>query len=944
MNPINFFKTRRGVIRKEKKTVLRKLIYLFFILVLLLNFLSIETNNYQNFVNETRISKNEVLEENQDYLKAQGISDFLQDPYTVNFSKMETFFRSNFRSSLQYDIPLYVSESDNIGTITDNTTFSFDNLLLYKSLLQQNYDEYDTFDAYLNLQSTPLWHYYNATQYGFIKSIDGATGEIIDGDRYLVDNLMPIFLLIENIGDQIGTGTIDINGNTPENSIIDMFILINSSEFWDSTNEGFYETNSSIAADKDVESNLYAVLANLMIYKYGSYINDGDVSYWAKEKAKKTMWKLANQTWDSTNEGFYYKSNDDWTPYVLPSTKNYKYLSVNAMGILALLEYWLMTGMKSNSIYYNMSIDLFNRLNRDSNTANGGLWNTNYKAYENYNAEDWDPLVGETDDETIDLDANALMMLACLKLFEVSGNFTYYERANTLFESLRKYFYNTNINAHKISHGESANLNILLHSNLRLCEAYLKAFEIYNSTTLETVFSHTEHPDYIMNKDNLNLTSNFKFEKNLVYFESDERQEKTITYDNIIGANITYIFRYPNDTIIEIINDFFKKNITSIQYEINSSLPFGDGYEINLYANWTYFGFAFTSKEFNVKSGLSIDWDQSTLKENYYQGEQANFSIAVHSDYNNNVTLNVSLIGNEIIVHTPLPVNTTFINNTFTFIEFNFTIRDDTPTENITITFLFEGNSTLYLKESRIIEIKNALTYSNLIYSKKVVPGNNVKVFLDLINQSPNVTQTFNLIFSGKYIRTINDSITLSENEIRKVSYLIATESIIKTSSIEIEMSISIGMTPLKPDPEILVIEIIPVLEIISIEFPEKTTQGTYAYLIIYIQNNKETSEEFTLFINGEEVDTEIDELYPGENRIEHKFVPTWNPYEIGKKVYLIEIEDSTEEVVYKDYFESEIEVSAINLLLAYVLPISIILGIILYFKSKEIKHKLLRR
>jgi len=66
MNSINFFKTRRGVRRKEKMKVLRKLICLFFILVFLLNFLSIETNNYQNFINEKGISKNELLEENQE--------------------------------------------------------------------------------------------------------------------------------------------------------------------------------------------------------------------------------------------------------------------------------------------------------------------------------------------------------------------------------------------------------------------------------------------------------------------------------------------------------------------------------------------------------------------------------------------------------------------------------------------------------------------------------------------------------------------------------------------------------------------------------------------------------------------------------------------------------------------------------------------------------------
>ncbi|MFW9899428.1 MAG: hypothetical protein ACFFDO_09250 [Candidatus Thorarchaeota archaeon] len=931
------FKTGIRARRKEKKKVFKKLICLFVILVLLLNFLSTKNNNYQSnyFNNEGNSLKEEKLEKNLDCLKvSQGAISLLQDPYTINFSKMWTFFQSNFKSPLTYDISLYVSESDNTGTVIDNTTYSLDNLLLYKSLVKEDYDESDTFQAYLDLKSTPLWYYYNTSQYGFIKSINGTTGEIIDVERHLIDNLMPIFLLLENIGNEIGS--INIDGETPGDSIIQMFRLINSSEFWDSTNKGFYETNSSITGDKDIKSNLYAVLANFMIYRYQSALGNQEVSDDAYNLAKTTMEKLVNKAWDNTSKGFYYKSNSSWSPFSFPDPRNYKYLSVNALGILALLEYWIMNGMNPNSLYYKNATALFNRINRDSTVAggNGGLWNINYKAYETYNAENWDPLVATPNSNKIDLEANALMMLACLRLFEVSGNFTYYNRTIKLFESLRKYFYNATIDAHKTSHGAVDNTNIKLHSNLRLCEAYLKAFEIYNNTTLET--SLITAGGGIINQDILNLTSVYAFEKDIsVYNPSDT---KTIRYDNITGASITYIFRYPNNTIFNITKRTFSTNSTTLQFPITDSLPFDNGYIIDIYANWTYFGFAFTTKTFNVISGLTY-LSISGLRE-LYQGEKTNISIQILSNYNYNLTLNVTMFGDGIFTVTS--ENITFINNNQTSIAFNITVKNDATPGKMNITFTFINGTVLYLKKEIEIEIRNALTYSNLIYSKKVVPGNSVKIFLELINALPNETQSLNLIFSGTYIYDINISIVLDENERRTELYLVYTTSVILISSIEIEMSISKGKTTFYT--EILTVEIVPSLEVISIEFPEKVTQGTYAYFIIIIQNNQESTEEFSLLINGDKVDTEINELIPGENRIEQGVLPTWNPYEFGIKTYKIEIEDSSEEVVFKDYFEYEIELSAINLICFYMIPTIIPLGIILYYKNKEIKHKLLKR
>ncbi|MFX0137184.1 MAG: hypothetical protein ACFFDN_26325 [Candidatus Hodarchaeota archaeon] len=948
MSFINFF---RNVIRsrkKEKKQVLRNLICLFFILVFFLNFLFIIDNNFQNYCydNEDNALKKEIDAKDLDSLKlSQSPDELLQDPFTINFDNMSIFFNTYFESNLDYDIELYVSESKSDGTIIDNRINSGVNLLLYKSLIKEIEEDYNwksTFEDYLNLTLTPIWYQGNVSQfqYGFVKSINGTTGEIIDDTRYLVDNLMPIFLLIENIGGELGES---FNGKEPKESVIQMFNLINSSEFWDSNNYGFFESNSS-GGDKYIKSNLYAVLANLLIDQYENVINDTPITNRSSFLANKTMTALINKAWHNGRSGFYNSTDQDWSSN--PGTQQYIYLDVNALGIIALLEYWIMTGMDPNSEYIKNATALYKQLSTPARFGEiGGLWNTTYGAYEYYRSNNWDWNPSE-ESHKLDLEANALMMQACLKLFEVTGNFSYYERAFKIRDFIENSLYNKTINAYMtsiyIDPPYNNNTNINFHKNLKLCEAYLKAFEIYNDVVFDASY---KTDNYIMNQESINLTCTYAFEKDIFYFFNGATI-KTIRYDNITGASVTYIFRYPNGTIFKIITDTFINSTTNLIYPINSSLPFGDDYTIYIYANWTYFAFKSTTKNFNVNPGLRIIWDDSTFKQTYYQGEEANFSIAVKSDYNNNLTLNVSMIGNVIKEDPLFPINITFVNKSInsgiTIVELNITILDNAPTGKANITFIFEGNGTIYLEELREIDIKNAITYSNLIYNKKVVPGSVVEVFVDLINQSPNVTQNFNLIFSGTYCTKLNDTIPLGKNERKTAFSSIATISNIRTSSIEIDMTISIGKEILYT--ELLTVEIVPRFEIISIEFPEKITQGINAHLIILIQNNERQSEEFSLFINDDKVKTEIDELIPGRNRIEYKFVPTWNPYEFGIKSCHIEIEDDSDNLIFEDYFEYEIQLSTMNLIFFYVVPVVVLIGIILHYKSKYLKHKLLRR
>jgi hypothetical protein len=255
---------------------------------------------------------------------------------------------------------------------------------------------------------------------------------------------MAIFLLIENIGYEIDK--ISINGAFPQDSIEEIFALINSNQFYDLFNKGFSHYNTSdFSEDKYTESNLYAILANLKIrHIYEELGLNSAVKNRAYELANFTMEVLLDKMWDASNIGFDYKAYSDWDNIGLPGGA-FKYLSVNALGIITLLEYWLETGMNNNSLL-NKAVSLYNKINQTLWTING---------FEDYGGPAW-----EDQGATIELDSNALMMKACLRLFELTGNYTYYNQAMFIYEVLETNFYDGVVDAYDTSNtNQDKNLN-----------------------------------------------------------------------------------------------------------------------------------------------------------------------------------------------------------------------------------------------------------------------------------------------------------------------------------------------------------------------------------------------------------------------------------------------------------------------------------------------------
>ncbi len=920
---------------RQKRQYIKIIICVFFTLMFTLNFLNHYVySNQTNDLDEVIDSKNENLFNfDQNNLDIATDISMLQNPFIENFDLLRIFFDNNYKSSLDLDISLYFREGDTSGIISNDTIYSEDNLLMYNSLMNKELDPTEIFDIYLKLKSTPLWYEDDNEQfnYGFVESVDNSTGQVKDDDRDLIDNLLPIFLLIENIGEYIDD--ISINGKFPKDSIEEMFFLINSTDFWDETYDGFAVSNSTF--DKHSESNFFGILANLLIHQtYYHQLNlKNAITDKAYDLANKTMNSIINDMWDDNDNAFRYKADYKWNPFVVAGGTHY-HLDVNALGIITLLEFWVGSGMESDSPFLEKAVDLYNSL--DDN-----LWNlTGDDLYSNIAQPNWFLSDGSTN-----LNSNALMLEACIRLFQLTGNITYYNRAIELFNSFENNLYDSVNKAYDFSLADSSkNFN----SNLKLCDAYLKASETYSSTILEGNYNLTATvPDLVFNQDIMNLTSVYAFENTEYYYNlSIDSYVPFTTRHNITDADINYIFKYPNGTFLYQFEINSPAESHTLNYIIEETLPMGEGYYIYIWANKTYFTLADTIKRFNVNSGL-INETIEGLVSFLYQGPLLNITLPINYTRRDNLTLTASLEGRDIINFTAQEVNFTATTELeeFTYISFNLTARPGAIPGPSEIVFKITKGNILYLEIKKIIEIGYSFDYEYLLYQSKVVSGENIDIFLDLINYLPNATQSLNVSFTGKTensIETFSQEVTLDKKEIRSISFNLRTLENIEDDIIKIEMNILQNTTIYYA--EELTIEIIPKFEIISVSFPGKISQGAPAYFIATIKNNLENSEVFSLYVNGKLVQSNINELIPGENRIEKKIIPTNNPYEFGTKIYRVILEDSENKEIARFYFKVVLELSTFNLIIFYIVPVIIPIGIMLYFLNKQIKHKKLRR
>ena len=855
-------------------------------------------------------------------LKPSAGIEIFQDPFTVNFQVMLQFFNDKFKTDLNFGVDTYFRESNASGDITDDNVYPVDTMLLYNTLMKSDLTAEQTFSNYLALKDSNFWYDNGGFNYGFITSIDNSTGLISDDTRSLIDNLMAISLLVENIGTKINSITQE--GILPMDSVAEMFDLINSSQFWDPTHKGFTQYNTTdFSENKLTKSNLYAILTNLEIRNLYERLGiESEIRDRAYLLANDTMDILLLNMWDDVDSGFYYTALNDWTTGFVGS--RYKYLDVNALGIIALIEYWLETGKNDASLLLK-AISTFEEI--DAN-----LWDATYEAYQYTKDRSWATPVNQK----IDLEANSLMMLACLKLFEVTGNFTFYDRAFKLHDTFESDFFNTN--AYSKSTYSPVDNNKNLNANLKLVKSYLKAFEIFNNTVLDSNFNVTaEIPDFIFNQDKLNVESKYFVNNPVQYFNYSTGSYLIFnSIYNITSADITYLVKYPNGTLFTTKEQAISGIETIFEYEINETLSIGDGYYLYIYSNSSYFATFQVIKRFNVTSGLE-DFSILGLPSTIYQGPNYNITLPVNNTRDQDINLTVSMEGTNIFSETKDVQFTRFV---LTNISFTLEAKLGVTIGLQNISFIFRDGNTIYLKLIKTINIGHSIDYSDFLYKNRIVSGDKIQVLFNLINFLPNNTQSCNISFSGLYIQNMKQEINLDPNEVRSLQYELITQENIIQNSITFNFEITKGNTILYSSTN--EIEILPELEILSATFPKVVSQGEKATFILIINNNRDSSIPYSLIINGE---TNLSGgLAPGENRIQADVLPTLFPYDFFDKTYIFQLRDGSGQIITQYYYKISIVASPTNIILFYVLPVAIAIGIILFYKNKELRHNQLRR
>jgi len=840
----------------------------------------------------------------------------LENPFLNHLDNTTSFFLNNLYQNESVSSIMngtFFRSSNKTGdTLIDDRIYSLDNILYYWGMRYED-PSLLIIDKISELKKKNLWLSENEStyQYGFIQSTND-TGEEFNTTRYLLDNVAVLLPLIENYHIKENPGT---TSTIAKETLESQLELLNSSQFWDPQYGGFIHYNNSNV--KFADENFLAVIANILWHRNA----DGNLQYKdeALDFANYTLSNMSSDFWDSTYDGYYYKTpSKDWSD---GSRDVYKYLKTNALGIIALIEYYLETG-SSNTTALGMAEAIYQVINDNLYNATGG--------YERYASRIFDTSFGP-----MILEDNAWYLMALLSLFKATNNPIYYINATDLFQFLEADMYDDNNGGYIYSKNAIVNETKDFYANNILMRAYQEISEIFSNTELNGNLNGTL---FIKGEGTLNLTCKYRFYKE---YDFENADSSFILDNNIEGANITFIIRYPNETVLEIIMpaNTDSNGDQSISFKINDDLP--DGlYSISVYANKSFRATAFNTFYFTVSSGLSFKSSEiEGLEDGIYRGGTLEANLTVSSTRKYNYTLNFSGDSDYFSV---LEKSITINGQTDTKFLISVTANFNAVLGNHSINFYIKNGTKLYLTFDITVLIKQSIEVLLVSHKTEAFENDTIPISITFKNYILDTNQSVKVELYGQYIEDIDENVDIFANTIKSKTFNVHIKENIQTNVIKIYINVSrAGESIYFEDKEISILQ--PV-EINSISFPSNVQQGQRAFLIIKITNYKEVPINFTLYINDLPFPTNLNQLRSGENEIIVEFTPTINPYDFQTKEYIITIKDGSGRVLIIETFQTEISLSVLNLVIFYLIPLLIPAIIIIFYKNKEIKSRLLEK
>jgi hypothetical protein len=910
-----------GFIRVKKRGLSALFVFtlISFILIQSISPLNISTSSSKPLINDKDIMEfplKDIGPHAQD-----DVYDPIELPFFHNTTPIVTWMSKLINNLTRQDSVLFYAESDPSGdTITDDKMYFEDFSVLLDGLFYLLGVNDPGIASYFQAQKVFPKRFYdfNASVAGYYSWLS-ADLEQNSTIKEFDDNIQPILTFI----DWLITEDPRLNTWGAPDIISNQWNIINNL-FAHSINVGgnnkrFYN-HTSDNSQKYMYDQFLAAIAGFQIHRETTGAISSQIKSNAKIYADGIMESLCGNFLGvyETTIGlgtFDYKRNSDMVSGLDVNID----LMTNAYGILALLEWYIESGL-TTPLGYN-KINMAEKLFRSLNTT---LWNSTYDLFMTRCTQDFNPTIL---DPTISVKDNAIMMHVLKRLFEITGNFTYFEAIMKIYHGIRTHFYDETYGTYMISINaatlvKNENRNLRTHAYLYRAFFEVAQLSAYLKSTIVTNAS-----SYIK-AENLqaNITMRMFMDYSLNYTGINFKLAKFV---NISFPSYFMTIRYPNGTIISSETTSMNGNVNSTAIKtlnFQEHFPLGT-YSISMYCNYTGLLTKFANTTFEVVSGLQIiesKFEKSTLK----TGESTTLNFTVNSSREADFYYDVK-IKSESITEINL-VNQFFGNQSETNLTQTIQSLATAKFGQTIITIEFYNNSLLYYAKNLTCLIASPIELITITQYQYILQDSALDLKIKLKN-------TMNFVQSLKISLTSDNLVdnTTTVNLAGLTTSDFSIYSIIKPNLVLDSIEYTLNITR-AADNEVVYVKkfsvlIKPNVEILSIEYPKIVRHGETTYVIVLMQNYLNTPVELKITMGAEVIFGNYTVL-PGFNTVLIPFGEKFmNPYDFGVKYFDIQVEDSNKQVLLKQIIIVELQASAISIMLAYFLPIAIpIIGMVI--------------
>ncbi|MHA1519740.1 MAG: AGE family epimerase/isomerase [Promethearchaeota archaeon] len=835
----------------------------------------------------------------------QSSSDYTTLPYLYNSTPyldwIELMINNDTLplSPSEEDMPLYYAQSDRSGEIIIDNNHYLEDFVVFL----------DSFAELLGYSNNEILSYYQRLDdfvFEDVESVEKGYYSFISADT-------------EN-----NSTVKELKGNSQYILSMDDFLADDASlsvasslitNQWDVLNDNFLDTDfglynhSSVDSSKYMEDQFLMVLSALLISQY-----DLPGAQVAQDQAKTIMELLIDEDL-GIDYGIYQSDSFDFSrgDDIISNVATIRDLKTNAYGILALLEWYISDGLVLNSNY--------NRLDKAEaifNNFYSNLWNEDYSLFmtSKYKGS------SIVDDETIDVEANAIMMLALMRLYQVTGNFTYFQVYYDMFEGIESHLrdpvygnYYTSLNSTSTVINDLKNVK----TNSYLINSFLEMRDFAELTSGGLNLNATEFIKSEESPLNISVQYNFDFTISSGDFSAPKKYA-------ILNATHYYAIRAPNGTIISeqtrIADD---KGESYVIFNFTEDMAFGE-YSVSFSANYTGISTEFAESTFTLNYGFVLQ-DAVIDKSQVRCGQLFNLNFSIDSLKENNLTVDIEIGGLEItnITFQDQNIVAGLLNN-YTY-ELEVDQLAELGNSEIKITVL--KDEIIYSEEIVSLSIISSISVISVEHDANVFRGRNFSTIVKVENME-DFPESVIIEFSGEYISSVNETIHLAELNSDTIILNSYIDDFAPLGDLDYKLTItresdgglihSYDLTSTIKNP----------IEILHIFAPENSYHWSSNAIICTVQNNMDINQNISIFLDGEIITT-ITEIGPGENTLS---IPIGddlrNPYEFGERYFEIEIQDENSFVLYQVTLTSNVRPSLGSILLGYILPLAIpVVGIV---------------